>query len=197
MVWQIWANPILANPFLANLFLCCVVVCCCVVLYVVVSVLLSVCCCCVLLLCVGVGCWLLGVGCWCWCGYFGPSGSPLAPNPPADLPARTPLLWTPCAGPPYARPPKISLFFSVSRSHFHSFCLSLGVFTLNFGGVFEGQDNQMCTFGVLGQSCETPAASGQPGLHMTVQRTPYAHIPGLWRFKHHQNSTRKHPRVRH
>ena len=28
-----------------------------------------------------------------------------------------------------------ALFFSVSRSHFRSFCLSLGVFSWNFGGV--------------------------------------------------------------
>ena len=32
--------------------------------------------------------------------------------------------------------PKISRFFSVSRSHFRSFCLSLGVFSWNFGGVW-------------------------------------------------------------
>ena len=34
------------------------------------------------------------------------------------------------------------------------------VFSWNFGRVFEGRDPQMCTFGVLGLSCETPAASG-------------------------------------
>ena len=36
------------------------------------------------------------------------------------------------------------------------------------------------------------AASWPPGLH-TKTRTPSAHIRGLRRFKHHQNSTRRHP----
>ena len=44
--------------------------------------------------------------------------------------------------------PKISLFFSLSRHKIHSFFPYLGVFSLNFGGVFEGQDPQMCTFGL-------------------------------------------------
>ena len=34
--------------------------------------------------------------------------------------------------------PKISLFFSLSRRKFHSFFSLWGVFSLNFGGVFEG-----------------------------------------------------------
>ena len=40
-----------------------------------------------------------------------------------------------------------ALFF-LSRSHFRSFCVSLGVFSWNFGGVFEGRGPEMCTFGV-------------------------------------------------
>ena len=70
----------------------------------------------------------------------------------------------PSAGPlPSAGPPKISRCFSLSRLHFRSFSLS-GVFSLNFGGVFEGRDPQMCTFGVLGLSCETPAAPTAAGV---------------------------------
>ena len=45
--------------------------------------------------------------------------------------------------PPSAGPPKISgFFFSLSHPHFRSFSLSLSleVFSLNFGGVFEGRD---------------------------------------------------------
>ena len=51
----------------------------------------------------------------------------------------------PCPG-----PPKISLFFSLSRRKIRSFLPSLGVFSLNFGGVSEGRDPQMCTFGLSG-----------------------------------------------
>ena len=44
-----------------------------------------------------------------------------------------------------------ALFFSLSRLHFRYFSLSLGeVFSWNFGGVFEGRDPQMCTFGLSG-----------------------------------------------
>ena len=43
--------------------------------------------------------------------------------------------------------PKFCAFFALSRSIFALFCLSLGVFSLNFGGVLEGRDPQMCTFG--------------------------------------------------
>ena len=54
-----------------------------------------------------------------------------------------------CTGPPAPDHPK-SLSFFLSRPYFRSFCLSLGVFSLNFGGVFEGWDPQMCTFGLSG-----------------------------------------------
>ena len=78
-------------------------------------------------------------------------------------PLRCPLLRAPLFGaPPWdllpsAKPPKISPF-SLSRLHFRSFFLSLSlqVFSWNFGGLIESPP--MCTFGVLGLSCETPAA---------------------------------------
>ena len=56
--------------------------------------------------------------------------------------------------------PQISLFFfSLSPATiFFLFFSLLGVVSLNFGGVFEGWDPQMCTFGVLGLSCEAPVA---------------------------------------
>ena len=74
----------------------------------------------------------------------------LGPLPPLDRP--------PLDG-PSAEPPRISLFFSLSRPKFHSFFPLWGVFSLNFGGVFEGRGAQMCTFG-LWLSCEPLAASG-------------------------------------
>ena len=49
--------------------------------------------------------------------------------------------------------PKFRAFFSLSRHNFRSFCVSLSVFSWNFGGVFEGRVLEMCTFGVLGLSC--------------------------------------------
>ena len=61
----------------------------------------------------------------------------------------SPKAGVPKGGAPNVGPrrvgPKISLFFSLSVSW-------------NFGGVIEGWDLQMCTFGVLGLSCEAPAA---------------------------------------
>ena len=70
----------------------------------------------------------------------------------------------PFPGPPFPGPPflwtaqNFALFFSLSRRKIRSFLPSLEVFPWNFDGVFEGRDPQMCTFGVLGLSCEAPAA---------------------------------------
>ena len=73
-------------------------------------------------------------------------------------------------GPPYAGPPKISLLFFLSHLHFRSFCVSRGVFSLNFGFVFGGWEPRMCKFGVLWLLCETPAAAlGPPGHHTTAR----------------------------
>ena len=43
-----------------------------------------------------------------------------------------------------------AFFFSLSRRKFRSFFSLWGVFSLNFGGVFEGRGAQMCTFGLSG-----------------------------------------------
>ena len=51
--------------------------------------------------------------------------------------------------------PKFRSFFP-SRRKIRSFLPSMGVFSLNFGGVFEDRDPQMCTFGILGLSCASP-----------------------------------------
>ena len=61
-------------------------------------------------------------------------------------------------GGPKGGGPEISRFF-FPRPPLCSFFLPLlGVVSWNFGGVIEGRDPQMCTFGVLGLSCEAPAA---------------------------------------
>ena len=78
------------------------------------------------------------------------------PSPGPPFPRTT----LPQDRPPPDRPPpdKFRSFFSLSRRKIRSFLPSLGVFSWNFGGVFEDRDPQMCTFGALGLSCETPAA---------------------------------------
>ena len=82
-------------------------------------------------------------------------------------------LLHPTPDPPPPDRPKFRSFFFLSRPIFVIFH-SLWVFSLNFGCFFEGCDPQMCTFGLSG--CRSP-------------RT----IRGSRRFKHHQNSMRRHP----
>ena len=64
---------------------------------------------------------------------------------------------------------KFRAFCSLSRRNFLSFFSLSGVLSWNFGGVIEGLDPQMCTFGVLGLSCEAPAAPKPPGFHTTAR----------------------------
>ena len=140
-----FANPILANPFWAKSIF---VMCCCVVV---------VCCCCVLLLCVGVLLVLV------WLLVLDPPVLPCG-LPAPDTPALDPLRRT-----------AQNFAFFLSRSHFRSFCVSLGVFSLNFG-VFEGRDDPE-----------------PPGFHTTARETKRAHFRAPALQKHHQNSTRRHP----
>ena len=136
---------------LCGVFVCCVL--CCRVL----------CCRLCVVVCVVVG--VLGVGV---VVGFGPYGS--LPSAGCGPPCAGP----PCAGPPYAGPPKISLFLFPLPPHVRSFCLSLGVFSLNFGGVFEAPKPSNVHVWALGLSCEVPATT----------RTPNVHISGPRRFKH-------------
>ena len=65
--------------------------------------------------------------------------------------------------------PKISLSFFSSPVPFSLF-LSLSVCLLvEFWWCLKRWGDQMCTFGVLWLSCETPAALGPPGFHMTTR----------------------------
>ena len=152
----------------------CVLVCVCVCWCVCVGVCVLVCWC--VLVCVGVFvCVLLCV--------FGLCGPPfLGTALPRDRPSAGP----PFRGTAFCRTPSrrtalrrtalrrttqhVALFFPL-RPPVRSFSLSLGVFSWNFGGVFEGRHPLMCTFGVLGLSCEDPAALG-PNLRGPTLRSP-------------------------
>ena len=91
----------------------------------------------------------------------------------------------PSAGPPSSGQPKISLFFFLPLPHhFCSFCLSLDVFSLNFGGVFEGRNPKMCTFGVLGRRGFTRQPENSKRAHL---RALALHTPS----KFHEKTTRE------
>ena len=84
-----------------------------------------------------------------WCVMVGPKGW--------DLEGKGPKIKKVCLR--RVGGPKISRFFSpFSRRQFRSFSLSLGVFSWNFGGVFECRDPQMCTFGFSGCRVKPPGA---------------------------------------
>ena len=91
------------------------------------------------------GCCVLCVGCW----PHPKTAVPRSPPPPQETPLPGPR-------PPPDRP-KFRAFFALSRTILILFFPLLGVFSLNFGCVFEGRDTQMCTFGLSGLLCETPA----------------------------------------
>ena len=100
-----------------------------------------------ILLCVVVSV-VVGVGGCCW---FGPETTPLAPDPSApDLP------------------------LSLSPPHVRSFCLSLDVFSLNFGGVFEGRGPS--NVHVLGSRAVVCGGFGAP----TETPKPGRGGPTLW-----------------
>ena len=113
------------------------------------------------------------------------------------------LVWTsldhlPPDPPPPDRPspgpPKISLFFSSLHRKFHSFFSLWEVFSLNFGGVFEGRGAQMCTFGLSGCCVEPrrPHQTGPRGFTRQPENSKRAHlsVPAL---QTPQNSPRENP----
>ena len=110
------------------------VLCCFSYLFV---LLCAVCCCvfCVVVCCVVV--LLLLLLCVCGGCVQGPSAGPPSAGPPSPDP------------PPPDRP-KFRSFFSLSRQSFYSFLPLFWSFSLNFGGVFEDRNPQMCTFGLSG-----------------------------------------------
>ena len=96
------------------------------------------------------------------------------------VPRRVPEGWCPerwprKVGGPKGGVPKFSRFFSLSRHYFHSFLPLLLV--VEFWWCDSSRDPQMCTFGVLGLSCEAPAAPKPPGPHTTARAHP--RVPAL------------------
>ena len=55
-----------------------------------------------------------------------------------------------------------ALFFPLSHPHFCSFCVSLGVFSLNFGGVFEKRNLTCARLGRSGLSFDNPRTAFGP-----------------------------------
>ena len=176
------ANPTLAKPTLAKPSSTCVCVCVCVCL-----------CVCVLCVCV---CWFHGFRVGVSRFWFGHVRCPSRDRPSRDRPSRDrpsrdrpswdrPSRDRPSRDPPPPdRPPpdrpKFRSFFSLSRRKIRSFLPSLGVFSLNFGGVFEDRDPEMCTFGLSGCRVKPrrPHQTGPPGLAHDSPRTPNVHISG-------------------
>ena len=70
--------------------------------------------------------------------------------------AQTQKKWGPERVGPEGWGPKISRFFFPFPPPFRCFCVSLGVFSWNFGGVLKRRCPEMCTFGVLKLSCAIP-----------------------------------------
>ena len=109
----------------------------------------------------------------------------------------TVLVWScsvpgdrPSLGPPFPwTGQKVALFFSLSRRKIRSFLPSLGVWC-----VFQGRDPQSNVHvSALRLPCETPAASGPPGLHTTTRELQTCTYEGPGLQKHHQNSTKRPP----
>ena len=97
--------------------------------------------------------------------------------------------------PPSAGPPKFSLFFFPFPPPFRSFCVSLGVFSWNFGGVLKRKCPEMCTFGLSGCRVKPrrPHQTGRRGSHTTARELQTCTFQGTCASKHHQNSTRRPP----
>ena len=93
--------------------------------------------------------------------------------------------------PPSAGPPKILLFFFPLPLQFSLFCLSCWSFSLNFGGVFEDRDPQLCTFGLSGCTPAAPPDRAARDRTRQPENSKRAHlrVPALQ--KHHQNFTKK------
>ena len=94
------------------------------------------------------------------------------------------LVWTafpldrPSPDRPSPGPPKVSLFFFPFPPPFRSFCVSLGVFSWNFGGILEGRNPKVCTFGLPGCRVKPRRPLGPPPSGPTL-RAPTLRCPTL------------------
>ena len=80
----------------------------------------------------------------------------------------------PKGGAPKGGGPKISRVFRLPLHLFDNF-ISHSVSSRGFLVVFGSAGRQMFTFGVLGLSCEAPAAPKPPGFHTTTREPERAH----------------------
>ena len=93
------------------------------------------------------------------------------------LPGTVLPLDRPSPGPPFPwTTQNFALFFSLSRRKIRSFLPSLGVFSLNFGGVFEDRDAQMCTFGLSGCRVKQRRLRGRRGFTRQPENSKRAHL---------------------
>ena len=101
---------------------------------------------------------------------------------------------TPSTGPPSAGP-KISLFFSLSRHSFFFFFPSLLVFFVEFL-LFEAPVRSNVHIWSSGCRVRAPVArfGGAAGVSHDIPRAQTCTFEGPGLQKHHQNSTRRHPK---
>ena len=92
-------------------------------------------------------------------------------------------MGTRSVGPRRVEGPKFRAFFSLLPPQFSFFLLSLGGPFVEFWWCLKRRGPEMCTFGVLGPSCEAPAPERAHKI-----------VPAF--KKHHQNSTKGPPRER-
>ena len=98
-----------------------------------------------------------------------------------------------------ASPPDRQIFALFFLSPAGNFILSFSlweVFSLNFGGVFEGRGAQIYTFGLSGCSVKPRRLRGRRGFTQQPENSKRAHLSAPALQKHHQNSTRRQPRER-
>ena len=85
---------------------------------------------------------------------------------------------------------KFRAFFPLFRPIFELFAISLGVFSLNFGGVFESRDSQMYTFGFSSCRVKHRRLRSRKGCTQYAENSKRAQCQALALQKHNQNSTK-------
>ena len=131
---------------------------------------------------------------------LGPTPRPPPPGPPGPPTPRTTHTRTDRAGPPLRRTappldrPKFRTFFPSPATIYILFSLSCWSCSLNFGGVFEGRDPQMCTFGLSGCRVKPrrPHHRAAEASHDS-RKLQTCTLQGTCASRHHQNSLRRPP----
>ena len=102
--------------------------------------------------------------------YFGVMVGPQRVGGQTQKQCGAPKGGAPKGGGPKGGGPKFRAFFP-SPAVFYSFFPLFWSFSLNFGGVFEDRDPEMCTSGVFGLSC-----ASRQGFHTTAREPKRAHF---------------------